>query len=66
MARYKLLKNNQPTGEEASTKEQLNTWMTSNMQSHGLDGRAGYWIKFRDSSDTFEWVWSKDGRRIVL
>ena len=48
---------------EASTKSQIESWIQEQIEDKGLDYRAGYLVKFRDSSDVY-WKNTKDGKPV--
>lgn len=70
MARYKLMTWNLDEGEievggqRKSTKKDIEKWISDNVEALGLDFRVGFYIKFRNGCDTYQWRWIKDDKPV--
>lgn len=61
--KYILYVNEVATNAECRTKLAVKVWCNTGVENRGLDWRVGYLIKFRDSSDVYEWK-TQDGKKI--
>jgi len=66
MSRYTLMKQEDHKSEKveiltATPKADMKAWFEENINSRGLDWRAGFVIKFRDSYNIFTWVHTNTG-----
>jgi hypothetical protein len=72
MARYKLMSSSAPCssewveveGQRKTTKKAVEEWVEEGVEGRGLDWRAGFTIKFRDSCYVYRWVWITSGLRL--
>jgi hypothetical protein len=65
--RYKLMSKFPNETEEVevnnkrkNTKAEVEAWMQDCIKAYGLDWRAGFTIKFRNSECVYTWRWIKD------
>jgi len=67
--RYKLRtsidgKNFSDNGIYAKTKSEIDKWIEDNIKLLRLDYRVGYLIKFANNAIIYEWVWTKDNKKV--
>lgn len=72
MARYKLMarfpedeEDHEVLGQRKKTKAEVEAWISDNINACGLDWRAGYTLKLRDSSAVYRWHWINTGKGLV-
>ena len=73
MARYKLMVDDNDSdgeievgGQRKSTKRDIDRWINDNVRACGLDWRAGYTLKFRNSISVYTWRWIKDNKTVSV